>query len=57
MPWAAEDKVSTDRFSGSVKITEQQYSEAIEALTNGKHVSTKGGFKIVDTLEDEEKSE
>lgn len=46
MPYAADNKVSRESFEGSIKISEKQYSEAIDGMISGMHVTIGGGFKV-----------
>lgn len=46
MPYAAANKVSRDRFDGSIKISDEQYAEAIEGMMSGMEVTIDGGLKI-----------
>lgn len=62
MPYAAANKVSRDRFDGSLEISDKQYSEAIEGMMSGMEVTIDGGFKIsppadADMSEPNEKSQ
>jgi hypothetical protein len=45
--FAGNNRISTDPFSGSIPITADQYSTALDAITVGKRVSIDGGFKIL----------
>lgn len=47
MPYAAYNHVAKDSFDGSIEISEDQYREAIDALTGGLHVTIDGGFSII----------
>lgn len=51
MPYAAEGKISTEFFEGSIQITKAQYALALEGMMAGRVVSTRRGFGVVDTPE------
>lgn len=46
MPYAANNQIAFDPFEGSIKITEEQYLQALEGMQNGLLVSIDGGFKV-----------
>lgn len=46
MPFAANGKISADSFYGAIKITEQQYAEALNGMCNGLVVTIDDGFKV-----------
>lgn len=55
MPYAAENRVSTDPIPGGIEISDEQYQQAIGGMLEGKIVTIDGGFAVVDTpkLEDD----
>lgn len=46
MPYAANGSISTDDFEGSIRITDEQYREALDGMRNGLQVSIHDGFNI-----------
>lgn len=49
MPYAANNQISTDYIEGGIEITEEQYSEALQEMINGKVVTIyKNEIKFVD---------
>lgn len=48
MPYASENIVSTDPIEGGIEITEEQYSQALEAMCSGMVVTIVEGFAIID---------
>lgn len=46
MPYAAEDKISQEPLVGGIRITDEQYSEALLGMLDGKVVSVAGGFTV-----------
>ncbi|MGY2377081.1 tail fiber assembly protein [Pseudomonas sp. SDO524_S393] len=46
MPYAANDVIAEDEFPGSIKITAEQYAEALEGVCSGLVVTIEGGFKV-----------
>lgn len=54
MPYAAENRVSTDPIDGGIEITEEQYQQAIAGMLEGKIVTIEGGFALVDPPADDD---
>jgi len=48
MPYAAEGQISTSPIPGGVKITDQQYQQALDGILQGQVVSVDGGFTVAD---------
>lgn len=46
MPYAANGKIAEDKFTGSIKITREQYAAGLEGMCDGLVVTIDGGFKI-----------
>lgn len=46
MPYAANNEIAFDKFEGSIKITKDQYLQALEGMQEGLVVSIDGGFKV-----------
>lgn len=46
MPYAANGKIAEDKFLGSIEITAEQYTEALEGMCAGLVVTIDGGFKV-----------
>lgn len=46
MPYAANGKVATDPFPGSVSITDEQYAAAIDGVIKGLVITIDGGFSL-----------
>ncbi|NMY95624.1 tail fiber assembly protein [Pseudomonas proteolytica] len=46
MPYAANNEIAFDKFEGSIKITKEQYLQALEGMQEGLVVSIDGGFKV-----------
>lgn len=46
MPYAANGIIAEDEFAGSIKITADQYAEALEGMCTGLVVTIDGGFKV-----------
>lgn len=46
MPYAANNQLSTDPIEGGIEITDEQYTEAIDGLVEGKVISIDDGFKV-----------
>lgn len=46
MPYAANGKIAEDKFPGSIKITADQYAQALEGMCAGLVVIIDGGFKV-----------
>lgn len=44
--YAGNGKVSTDPFPGSIEITEEQYTQAIDGICLGMAVSIDDGFSV-----------
>lgn len=57
MPWAINGHVSTDVIPDGIQITDQQYTEAISAVVDGKIVSIDGGFHLDEPPEPEPEPE
>ncbi|RQO50592.1 tail fiber assembly protein [Pseudomonas sp. KBW05] len=47
MPYAANNQIAFDQFHGSIKITKEQYSQALEGMQNGLVVNIDDGFKVI----------
>lgn len=47
MPFAANDKIAQEEFSGSIEITDAQYAEALDGMCTGLLVTIDDGFKVV----------
>lgn len=47
MPYAANGIISTDDFKGSIRITDEQYREALDGMRTGLRVTIEDGFKVV----------
>jgi len=43
MPYAKDDKISTQPISGGIEITESEYQQALEAKLNGQEVKVQSG--------------
>jgi len=55
MPYAIENGVCQEYQDGAVKITDAEYSEAVEAMMAGMAVTVEGGkFAIIDPPPTEE---
>lgn len=48
MPYAFEGGICTDARDGAIEITDAQYEEALNAISDGQAISINGGFAIVD---------
>ena len=48
MPYAGENKISTEPFEGAIEITDAQYQQAIAGLMEGKIIKIDGGFAVID---------
>lgn len=46
MPYAANGKISQDRFEGAIKITDEQYTQGLDGMCNGLEVTIQYGFKV-----------
>lgn len=46
MPYAANGKISQDRFEGAIEITDKQYVQALDGMCNGLEVTIQYGFKV-----------
>lgn len=46
MPYAHNNQISQEPIPGGIEITEAQYKDAIEGMTQGKVVSIDGGFSV-----------
>ncbi|MHA6574573.1 tail fiber assembly protein [Pseudomonas yamanorum] len=53
MPYAANGQIAADKFDGAIKITAEQYAEALEGMCNGLIVTIDGGFKVAPPVEPE----
>jgi hypothetical protein len=51
MPFAANGRISQEAMAEGVEITDEQYSEALEAMMAGRIVTIEDGFQIVDPPE------
>lgn len=47
MPYAADDRISTDPFEGSVEISEEEYQLALEEMTKGNSLQMRDGMRFV----------
>lgn len=47
MPYASNGQIAEDEFDGSIKITTEQYAQALEGMYGGLVVSIDDGFKVV----------
>lgn len=43
MPWAHNEYIGSKRIAGSIEITDEQYSQALEALGEDKRISIENG--------------
>lgn len=50
MPYAANSKISHDYFPGSIEISEEQYSQALDAKLRGGDVSIDGGYSLIENV-------
>lgn len=48
MPYAYEGGICTEARAGAIEISQAQYDLALEAILDGKVITTIGGFKITD---------
>lgn len=48
MPYAANGRISTEFFQGSVEITPAQYTLALAGMTSGRLIDTRNGFAVID---------
>lgn len=46
MPYAANNQISQDPIEGGIEITDEQYTEALAGVVQGKAVSIEGGFSV-----------
>lgn len=53
MPYAANGKIAEDKFPGSIKITADQYAQALEGMCAGLVVTIEGGFKVAPAVLEE----
>lgn len=50
MPYAANGKISQDRFEGAIEITDKQYAQALDGMCNGLEVTIQDGFKVAPSV-------
>lgn len=48
MPYAINGTISHDQMEGSIKISEQQYLDALAGMQEGKVVTVDGGVLLVE---------
>lgn len=46
MPYAADGMISQVEIEGGIPITEDQYTQALVGMLDGKEVTVSGGFKV-----------
>lgn len=46
MPYATDDRISTDPIDGGIEISDMQYLAAINAMRDGKFVRIEGGLLV-----------
>lgn len=51
--FAGQGRIATREFDGAIEITEAQYLEALDGITQGKSVSIEGGFSVAFPAEPE----
>lgn len=48
MPYAADGRIAQDEFEGAIEISDQQYSESLDGVMEGKEVSIVDGAMVID---------